>query len=231
MVGWVERKYYKIYIQNYHRIRFSLLVGFSQITPGMSHSPLFGIGYIYFSIYIQCFNPHFLLCFSLAYFFCLNRYPWISPLVFHLLCTIHAPVVHLFTLFLCTLRSFTVHFIENIFHFLAICLPLLCVLVWKHAILWLYFKQICCSRGCSTNSVVTDRLIESSLSSISSKHLHSKTVIAREPKLWEKVHMLHVSCHVYIYIYICGWVSWGWVCYLRGYPVLFYINMCIFMNQ
>ena len=54
------------------------------------------------------------------------------------------------------------------------------------------------SRGCSTNtSSNTDSLINSFFVEISSKHLHSQTVRARELKFWPKVHLPPpVSWHV-----------------------------------
>ena len=50
--------------------------------------------------------------------------------------------------------------------------------------------QTQCSRGCSTNTTVNDSLSHSSFVKISSKHLHSQTVRARNLKFWDNVHYL-----------------------------------------
>ena len=80
---------------------------------------------------------------------------------------------------------------------------------------------------------------------ISSKHLHSQTVRAREPTFWEKVHFPppvtchvshipyhrpHVTCHMSLLLFFgregqSGEAIWWRVCYHLGLPrlVLFYM--------
>ena len=65
-----------------------------------------------------------------------------------------------------------------------------------------------------------DWLTNSSFSSKSSRHLHSKTVWARDLKCWENVHLPpHVTCHVsHVMCHMwqsCGPSRWR-VCYQLG---------------
>ena len=115
----------------------------------------------------------------------------------------------------------------------------ICLYVWNN------IYQTRCSRGCSTNTFVTELLIHSlshsSFVEISSEHLHSQTVRARELKFWEKVHLpppelchvKHATCHMscvilfFLNLFVgqSGEARRWRVCYQRGLPRLVFVKL------